>query len=99
MRANTSKKISTVNSRGGGGRLLGLLSGLRRPPDLGYQYRRILPQKVANRTWKSELFYSSSHLALFWDDIRHFSDLLAMKYEEEVNRYVASHPSHPLNAG
>jgi len=40
---------------------LGLLSGLRRPPDLGYHYRRILPEKVANRTGKTKLFYSSSH--------------------------------------
>src|ERR1019366_6301259 len=46
--------------KGGGGRLLGLLSGLRRPPDLGYSYRRILPQKVALCSKKTDLFYSSS---------------------------------------
>ncbi len=36
--------------KGAVGAYLGLLSGLRRPPDLGYQYRRIVPEKVAGGT-------------------------------------------------
>jgi hypothetical protein len=52
--------------KGAVGAYLGLLSGLRRPPDLGYFYRRIFLQKVAERTRKSVLFYSSSQTQQFW---------------------------------
>jgi len=60
--------------KGAVGAYLGLLSGLRRPPDLGYQYRRISPEKVANRTWKTQLFYSSSHLGRFCQQNHQFGN-------------------------
>ena len=52
-----------MTNEGAVGASLGLLSGLRRPPDLGYLYRRILPEKVASCSNKTFLFYSSSHSA------------------------------------
>ena len=61
-------------SKGAVGAYLGLLSGLRRPPDLGYQYRRILPKKVANRTGKMQLFYSSSHLGQIYEQNHEFGN-------------------------
>jgi hypothetical protein len=44
--ARSQTTINLEIFRGGGGRLLGLLSGLRRPPDLGYHYRRFCAKKV-----------------------------------------------------
>jgi hypothetical protein len=45
-----------MTDEGAVGAFLGLLSGLRRPPDLGYLYRRILPEKVASCSNKTFLF-------------------------------------------
>src|SRR5271165_1418271 len=73
----TANHFDLADLKGGGGRLFGLLSGLRRPPDLGYFYRRIFPQKVAFTTTKSELFYSSSQCELFWLSLRRFGNFLA----------------------
>src|SRR5215469_16670276 len=73
--ANAYLQIKDVKvCKGAVGAYLGLLSGLRRPPDLGYQYRRILPEKVANRTRKAQLFYSSSHLGRFGQQNHQFGN-------------------------
>ena len=68
-------------SKGAVGAYLGLLSGLRRPPDLGYQYRRILPEKVAIRTDKTQLFYSSSHLEQFHQQNHQFGNFSLLRAE------------------
>jgi hypothetical protein len=43
----TPDRKQVFDFKGAVGAYFGLLSGLRRPPDLGYYYRRIFPQKVA----------------------------------------------------
>ena len=70
--------------KGGGGRLFGLLSGLRRPPDLGYFYRRIFPQKVAFGTRKSELFYSSSQRERITCILFYFGELFRIEASENL---------------
>src|SRR5271169_3264786 len=93
IRTHTRTRICKSNDftlEGAVGAYLGLLSGLRRPPDLGYQYRRIVSEKVARCTRKSAIFYSSSHSELFCHEvvqIRNLSAILA-----EMVRVVFSAP-------
>src|SRR5208283_4809104 len=44
---------------------IGVAVGVAAPTCLSYFYRRILPQKVAKRIRKTDLFYSSSHSGRF----------------------------------